>query len=247
MSNEKKAGIANSLSIIASLLTILGFGGGTIIYNYYYNHSTPQKDSVIVIQSTSPSNPSTDQVNPGSTSDSKRQKCFQCNGLGYSLVSSKCTFCDGSGSLSILCKDCAGKGTIVCDRCQGSKGTECYACRGQGQYTCTCDINGQIYCPDCHGGNYEITSLVMRGGECPTCHNKKVLTCDKCGGTHVLKCPNCKGTGRSNCTGCNGLGYLSCSHCQETGKNQTVCSNCSGTGLLAIKESCSNCSGTGWK
>lgn len=75
----------------------------------------------------------------------------------------------------------------------------------------TCDGQGRVICPSCHG----VTKV-----KCD-CNDGRVW------------CETCGGSGKVNCGHCHG-GHNKCDSCRGTGKTSEPCSRCRGTGHVSV-------------
>lgn len=98
----------------------------------------------------------------------------------------KCTYCDGTGRVS-----------VVCSFCNGAKYTKCHNCGG----------DGKEQCPNCHGACQLWSSEYGYYKACTRCSGHGYITCSFCTNGKVT-CTSCNGKGvkESTCTHCGGLG-----------------------------------------
>lgn len=109
-----------------------------------------------------------------------------------------CEECGGSGVVTQLCVNCAGRGEVDCRPCKGIGKTVCGICYG----------DGDMECSACFGKG----SLASVGGDasireyCFTCHGTGRKQCYACAGSGSDFCMECRGAGKVECRSCGGKG-----------------------------------------
>ena len=148
----------------------------------------------------------------------------------------KCSKCNGTGKVKVVCSTCHNTGEVKCSKCGGKGERKCPHCDGTG-HACPVCTRGYvkkdrwINCKDCFGKGYTIN---YGGDKC---------TCYKCGGRGQVKetykaiCPNCHGDYTNTdhvCDKCDGKKKISCAKhetCPDCrGKQHKVCPKCKGEG-----------------
>jgi hypothetical protein len=108
-----------------------------------------------------------------------------CNGSGYvactyqlcnnGLVTGGCSVCYGKSAEEIAnCRKCSGSGTetIQCIYCAG-RGEKCHT---------SCNCSGQKTCPTCYGDK-----ILSREASCGRCEGNGYTKCQRCNGTGEVK------------------------------------------------------------
>lgn len=157
--------------------------------------------------------------------------CPVCQGLGQ--VEADCAGCDGTGRVvtgTVSCPACGGEQkTLPCAACVDGKVTrtvtedvdvDCEVCGGSGQVT-DLETGDPALCAACEGVG------TVKG----TASREVTEDCQVCGGsgeTEAPACETCGGTGTVQET-------TDCQVCGGTGTVTEPCSNCSGSGEIAVK------------
>lgn len=78
-------------------------------------------------------------------------KCANCAGLGFD----KCSSCQEHYSEEEgYVINPYGAGKVECPACHGTPNAPCETCGGTGNISCTCELSGRRWCPDCGGTGY---------------------------------------------------------------------------------------------
>ena len=169
-----------------------------------------------------------------------------CTSIVIAHVEKKrCEICSGSGS--VACMTCGGRGTTYRTTRDGKRqSVRCETCTGTGRRTCTA----------CGGQGWEFVNAPKSYEPLPPPPSREPHrhNCATCNGRGTVQCPSCRnsgyGAGKQMCNSCLGLGYRllniltaekeTCTACNGTGARP--CSKCNGTARM----DCQSCNGVGY-